>query len=297
MQASPDNAVSPPSMPRYVPLPENQSIRMLVLNPGFPSDLLEGKLEIVNINFPGSYEALSYVWGSPKRSHAIDCDGTKLELTTSLYDALQRLRLPHKSRRLWVDQICIDQNNLGERSQQVQFMNSIYWNATHVLVWLGIDSQNVAYSAFKLIHELAERFSDEAKHAQFRADHTNQLEKLSKDKWIPVRRMTELPWVSTPPAISAVTLQNQTFVDSMRPSLVHARVDSSRDWDQSASHDYMGRKRDRLEDSSSCLRRLDRIPPSSKTVRHRNGQDQICLPALHRAREDKSARQSLCFHL
>lgn len=206
MQASPVGAASPTSSPRYAPLPDNQSIRMLILYSGCPGDPLKCALEFVNINSPGLYEALSYVWGDPEREYAIDCDGAKHKLTKSLYDALQRLRLPNISRRLWADQICINQQSLEERSQQVQFMNSIYWNATHVLVWLGIDTQSVADIAFKLVHGLAEKFGNEKEHAQFRAEHTDRLERLSKDTWIPLRRMTELPWVSEALAISSFPL-------------------------------------------------------------------------------------------
>ncbi|KAL7953106.1 HET domain-containing protein [Trichoderma compactum] len=50
--------------------------------------------------------------------------------------------------------MCINQNNLNKRSQQVQFMNRIYKDASHVLVWLGLDSNGEAVSAFSLIHNL-----------------------------------------------------------------------------------------------------------------------------------------------
>jgi hypothetical protein len=39
---------------------------------------------------------------------------------------------------LWIDAICIDQNNLAERGHQVERMGRIYDCATEVLIWLGI---------------------------------------------------------------------------------------------------------------------------------------------------------------
>jgi hypothetical protein len=38
---------------------------------------------------------------------------------------------------LWADQICIDQSNLDERSQQVLLMKAIYEKALTVFVYLG----------------------------------------------------------------------------------------------------------------------------------------------------------------
>src|SRR5277367_1755310 len=69
-------------------LPDGQSIRMLTLPPGVLDDLLEGKLDLVNIASPGNYEPLSYVWGEPDRCHEIICNSQRIGLTTSLHDAL-----------------------------------------------------------------------------------------------------------------------------------------------------------------------------------------------------------------
>jgi hypothetical protein len=45
---------------------------------------------------------------------------------------------------LWIDAICINQDDLSERSREVGNMDSIYCNANQVLVWLGSSSQNSA---------------------------------------------------------------------------------------------------------------------------------------------------------
>ena len=188
---------------QYDELPDGQFIRMLTLYPGALDDPLEGELEFFNIVSSESYESLSYVWGNVDRCHEIICAGQRLRLTTSLHDALRRLRQPDRPRRLWADQICINQDNKAERSQQVQFMNHIYKNASHVLVWLGPDDQAMAKPAFKLIRELDEIFQDEKKREKFRIDHTDHLKKRSKDPWVPLTHVTHLPWVSRAEAISS----------------------------------------------------------------------------------------------
>ncbi|KAE9367241.1 HET-domain-containing protein, partial [Stipitochalara longipes BDJ] len=83
------------------------------------------------------YEALSYVWGQSTEQKQIMCNGTPFPVTGNLRAALRRLRRPDESRVLWIDQICIDQENIPERNQQVQIMRDIYRGAERVLIWLG----------------------------------------------------------------------------------------------------------------------------------------------------------------
>jgi hypothetical protein len=67
----------------------------------------------------------------------IECSGRKLNITTNLFDALKRLRLPDADRVLWVDAICINQFDLEEKNIQVPLMKDIYSKASVVLIWLG----------------------------------------------------------------------------------------------------------------------------------------------------------------
>jgi hypothetical protein len=89
------------------------------------------------------YEALSYIWGGDERTCSITIEEQNLDATANLYTALIRLRGRSLERILWIDAICIDQNNLDERSQQVQLMAMIYSKAHCVLVWLGETADNI----------------------------------------------------------------------------------------------------------------------------------------------------------
>jgi hypothetical protein len=84
------------------------------------------------------YVALSYVWGNANSTRPILVNGHVLQIGTSLHAALIHLQviLP-ASTLLWIDAICINQNNSQERSEQVQYMREIYSNAKEVVVWLG----------------------------------------------------------------------------------------------------------------------------------------------------------------
>ncbi|KAM7212598.1 Heterokaryon incompatibility protein (HET) domain containing protein [Rhypophila decipiens] len=181
---------------KYETLPVNH-VRMLTLSAGLPDSPLCGSLENFDMTHAAdeSYEPLSYVWGAPNFEHEFICDGKTLQITNSLYQALSRLRLPDQDRRLWADQICINQEDLDERGNQVQFMNSIYKHANRVLVWLGGDENGNALSAFRMVESLASTLADEERYEKFRVDHsTENLHLRSEEEWTPIKKLTHLPW-------------------------------------------------------------------------------------------------------
>ncbi|KAK4161022.1 heterokaryon incompatibility protein-domain-containing protein [Cladorrhinum sp. PSN259] len=133
---------------------EVSPIRILTLLPGSFDDDLVVRLHATNLsqtNRP-QYEALSYVWGLPKieSPHQImvmtgDLDVAymcPLDVTEHLDSALRHLRYPDTARTLWIDAICIDQNNLEERNSQVANMASVYKLAVRVVVWLGPEADD-----------------------------------------------------------------------------------------------------------------------------------------------------------
>lgn len=86
---------------------------------------------------PGWFEALSYTWGTWADPRWVLVDGQRFFVTKNLYLALRRLRRFAAIRRVWVDQICIDQGANDERSNQVSRMGEIFSLASNVLIWLG----------------------------------------------------------------------------------------------------------------------------------------------------------------
>jgi hypothetical protein len=112
-------------------------IRLLRVHPATDiDDPIICDLWIVSLSSKHEYAALSYTWGQPLFDHQITCDGKKLMITGSLHWALRRFRATGWQ-MLWADQICIDQSNLDERSQQVLLMKAIYEKALTVFVYLG----------------------------------------------------------------------------------------------------------------------------------------------------------------
>ena len=108
------------------------------------------------------YEALSYVWGPQEPLHDLLCGDVKprlLRVGPNLRDALLHLRFHPKintnPRVLWVDRICINQDDIEERASQVQLMHAIYRRCRQALVWLGMDDLNTedAFECARFIHK------------------------------------------------------------------------------------------------------------------------------------------------
>ncbi|PMD35018.1 HET-domain-containing protein [Hyaloscypha variabilis F] len=82
------------------------------------------------------YKALSYTWGSPQGTTSILINGARFLVRWNLWDFLMTLQ-PDESEFIWIDQICVDQENTEERNHQVEFMGNIYHEASEVIIWLG----------------------------------------------------------------------------------------------------------------------------------------------------------------
>ena len=93
-------------------------------------------------NPPPVFEALSYVWGRDDPRELVRIAGVHIAVRDNLAGALRHLRYTNKPRTLWTDALCINQDDLAERSSQVALMGDIYRSATRVVVWLGVESED-----------------------------------------------------------------------------------------------------------------------------------------------------------
>ncbi|KAM0377507.1 hypothetical protein ACHAPY_006670 [Fusarium culmorum] len=102
---------------------------------------LECTFETVHLASAPPYEALSYTWGEEAASVRILLNGEKVFVRPNLAYALAALRTS-EPRVLWVDALCINQNDTMERNHQVGMMGGIFRRADRVLVWLGRPSSD-----------------------------------------------------------------------------------------------------------------------------------------------------------
>ncbi|KAH9240929.1 hypothetical protein K456DRAFT_1823461, partial [Colletotrichum gloeosporioides 23] len=97
------------------------------------------QLRVASLFDPPDYEAISYVWGSQDSQNEIQIEvsGEAFNTTKNLHAALSRLRLQHKTRTVWADQICINQKDSAEKSTIVPLMRQIYSRCRQGLLWAG----------------------------------------------------------------------------------------------------------------------------------------------------------------
>ena len=123
-------------------LPGPDKIRLLRLKPN-EDETAPIQCELFNYSLQKStkgthlYEALSYVWGDPKETSPIRVDGDQFPVTVKLHEALSRLRDRSIERIIWVDAVCINQNDDPEKKHQIGLMPKIYGQANRVIIWLG----------------------------------------------------------------------------------------------------------------------------------------------------------------
>jgi hypothetical protein len=84
-------------------------------------DEVKCRLHLANLEVDLSqYIALSYEWGDPSEGMlSIKLDGKLFPVRKNLYSALWHIRSETCETRLWVDALCIDQENQEERNHQV----------------------------------------------------------------------------------------------------------------------------------------------------------------------------------
>ncbi|ERF73187.1 hypothetical protein EPUS_03028 [Endocarpon pusillum Z07020] len=138
-----------PSHPEssYKPLKNPKEIRLRQIEPSLGpthSSLPNAKLIHSTLGEGEIFSALSYVWGTEFDSTPLICNGGKIRITKNLGQALRQLQHDEQSRRIWIDALCINQENIPERNHQLTLMSDIYGTAKQVLVWLGPDNENQA---------------------------------------------------------------------------------------------------------------------------------------------------------
>jgi hypothetical protein len=158
------------------------------------------------------YEAISYTWGEPNPAQVAfvvsGSEGERLpgapltiDIGSNLACALRYLRDPISPKRLWIDAICINQNNIAERNEQVLRMRDIYKYARRVLVWLGEEAQDskLALDTIRLVSQQVEystdytflRYPDARNRDWFRQGHSLPF---CDNQWGSIDQLLSRPW-------------------------------------------------------------------------------------------------------
>lgn len=178
----------------YKPLStEKQQIRVLDLDEPKLDDngTIQGSLRTVSLRDNPSFQALSYHWGVSLAERPVRINNTDLQVTSNLHSALQHLRQSKERICVWIDAICINQEDVEERNQQVQLMPKIYRLADRVTIWLGPSGDDSDYAM-----EIAQLW--EREHLQEK-NHWNLIDKLRAGEfderaWIAIRKFLARPY-------------------------------------------------------------------------------------------------------
>jgi hypothetical protein len=214
-------ASSDPLPFKYSPLPYRTSIRLLEVKPKTWSGI-NYSLSVVELGKAPPFNALSYTWGNPmtpfsetsleESTDAVTrrlllCDDCKLHITANLSDALDALHKVDitsssatKLQYVWIDAICINQEDHSERAAQVSIMAEIYKSAKNVIVWLG-KKDEFTEDALTAIRRLSRIPQDKYSHVKV-ADWHDQgtvLRKLgtsplSYTHWLGLVAFLNRPW-------------------------------------------------------------------------------------------------------
>jgi len=185
---------------QYQSLPSESSFRVLELLPGDEQDEISYILHFVDWNHPPSYEALSYTWGDTRVKIPTVCGEKLLEVMPNLHEGLRHLRQKACSRMLWADAVCINQQDIDERSKQVNNMLRIYKNAARVVVWLGLDENGQAAIAVHAMEEilldpLSENKAESSAKTK-RGRSWTDLECNNASTWYSMKWFFSRPWFS-----------------------------------------------------------------------------------------------------
>lgn len=139
---------------------ESNEIRLLALQPGEGASPVQAVLTYASLSDNPKYEALSYAWGDcsitrPIQLRAVgtnhgSSDTSEVQVTTNLESALRHLRFKDRTRILWADALCINQDDVVEKGHQVRHMGDIYRKSSCVCLWIG-EEANDSDAAMDLI--------------------------------------------------------------------------------------------------------------------------------------------------
>jgi hypothetical protein len=169
---------------------------------------------------PFPYKALSYMWGTDDPTYPVQMfwNHTGIPAGANIYqlatfkskvfyvrknldEALRQFRHPNRDVDIWVDALCINQDDNIEKKSQVSRMGEIYSQATEVYVWLGPGNEETQ-KTFRLLRSILV---------------LPELDKLIKDKahseqWLLIVKLMKLEWFTRRWVIQELALAKSATV-------------------------------------------------------------------------------------
>ena len=212
---------------------QGRKIRLLRLKPGKRESTIRYELTEWPLDGNVQFKALSYTWGNPEVKRAILCNNRGLEVTENLHDALYHIRALQDESLFWIDAICINQQDMAEKTTQVQMMFDIYSKASEVTVWLGKEEDlEDAQTAFGYLNDAflaIEESNTSDPNAPYAALESSGL---FQPRWMQVYSIFRLHWFQRVWIIQEILAASECWMYCgrirFRPDLVFAVAKSMR---------------------------------------------------------------------
>ncbi|KAL8689869.1 MAG: hypothetical protein Q9218_004557 [Villophora microphyllina] len=102
-----------------------------------------------------TYTAISYCWGQPDRVSELSCPGDQsIRITHAVGEIAHWLVGRGLEQYYWIDFLCINQDDLDEKAEQVALMGTIFSYSQKVEAWLGRDVED-GEAAYKFLIGIA----------------------------------------------------------------------------------------------------------------------------------------------
>ena len=146
----------------------------------------------------------------------LKCGSTYLSTSVSVATVLRRLRLPDKTRRLWIDTISINQEDDVEQTCQVKLMHRIYKAAYRTIIWFGEadKSTGVAFKMLEALHAVcieARKLGD-GQPCTFETLKQCSLPSSDDSRWEAFERLLFNRWFTRTWVLQEVCLSSNSWV-------------------------------------------------------------------------------------
>lgn len=126
-----------------VPLPPSHIRLLKVLPQSNADEAMVVELYVTSLESLEPFTYLAYSWEENESPHPIRCNGVSMVTRRNVNSCLRQFRRQQWTQPLWIDALCINQEDADEMKQQIQLMTEISSRASSTILWLGQDSHEV----------------------------------------------------------------------------------------------------------------------------------------------------------
>ena len=166
----------------------NSQIRLLRLHRTSIFGDLKSEIKHFDLDAAPPYEAISYSWGTSERSHSILINNMPCRVTLNAEYALRSAQSILRRKWVWIDSVCINQTDAGEKDAQIMLMKEIYRHAVRVIVSLG-DAENIplVWQLLTHLNVVVQSKGPAEIYAKFQNESTSPA-------WLGLDKLIQNPW-------------------------------------------------------------------------------------------------------